>query len=154
VSEVEHGYDAIKKEIIVFGSTNRLNLRLVCTSKTHARGTLDSWPALPLLIYDDAFLSEGVDSIVAALKCSDRVNEISLFHVGGSPMEKVLAAMRAPFPYMTDLELRSNETVTVVPDSFLDGYAPNLEYLWLDRIPISGLPSLPLHSTGLSYLYL
>jgi hypothetical protein len=137
----------------VFGSTIRLKLRLVCKSKTPARDTLGVWPALPLVIEDD-FLSEGVDNVVAALECSDRVDEIRLWDVGGSPMERILAAMQVPFPKLTYLDLQSNGTVTAIPDSFLDGYAPSLEHLSLFRIPIPGLPSLLFHSTELSNLYL
>jgi hypothetical protein len=139
---------------VVFGSTIRLKLRLACTNKTPARDTLDVWPALPLLIEDEHFLSEGVDNIVAALECSDRVDEINLWEVDGSPMEKILAAMQVPFPNLTYLTLYSKGEVTVLPDPFLDEYAPNLEFLALSRIPIPRLPSLLLHSTKLSRLYL
>jgi hypothetical protein len=169
VDEDDYEYEDVKNEIevwqrlvhvcrrwrrVVFGSTNRLKLQLLCTSKTPARDTLDVWPALPLIVLDDDFLSEGVDNIVAALECSDRVVEIRLERVGGFQMEKVLAAMQVPFPKLTRLELYSNGPVTVVPDSFLDGHAPVLDSLWSDRIPIPGLPSLLLHSTHLSELYL
>jgi hypothetical protein len=75
-------------------------------------------------------------------------------NVGGLPMEKILAAMEVPFPNLTYLTLYSFGEVTVLPGSFLDGYAPNLEFLALDRIPIPRLPSLLLHSTELSRLYL
>jgi hypothetical protein len=144
---------------IIFGSTIRLNLRLFCTSRTPVRAMLDVWPALPLLIEDEGFLSEGVDNegvdnIVAALECSDRVDEIELRNVGVSSMENVLAAMQVPFPYLDTLVLQSNGTVTVIPDSFLDGYAPNLEVLDLDRIPIPGLPKLLSRFTGLTALFL
>ena len=37
---------------IVFQSPRRLNLRLLCTSKTPVRDTLDIWPPLPLIISD------------------------------------------------------------------------------------------------------
>jgi hypothetical protein len=70
-------------------------------------------------------------------------------------MEKVLSAMQVPFPKLTHLLLKSKETVTVLPDySFLDGRAPNLRSLWLDHIPIPGLPGLLLRSTELSNLQL
>jgi hypothetical protein len=169
VGENEDEFDIKKEEIegwqtlvhvcrrwrtIVFASTIRLNLRLVCTSKTPAKDTLDVWPALPLLIDDDDFLSEGVDNIIAALKYSDRVDEIHLSNVGDSAMEKVLAAMQVPYPDLTHLELDSSGTVPVVPDSFLGGHAPNLQMLGLDRIPVPGLPKLLSHSTELSNLYL
>jgi hypothetical protein len=139
---------------IVFESPLRLHLQLVCTSKTPARDTLDVWPYLPLFIDDDAFLSEGVDNVVAALECSDRVDRIHLVDVGGSSMEKVLAAMQVPFPVLTHLTLHSNGTVTALPDSFLGGSAPLLQSLYLDRVPIPGLPSLLSHSAHLSRLCL
>jgi hypothetical protein len=96
---------------IIFGSTNRLDLRLVCTSRTSARDMLDAWPALPLRIEDSDFITEGVDNIVATLEHSDRMVEISLQNVGGSALEKVLAAMHVPFPKLTRLELYTNGTV-------------------------------------------
>jgi hypothetical protein len=95
-----------------------------------------------------------VDNIVAALERSNRVVEIRLSNIGGSPMESVLTAMQNPFPELIDLTLHSNGTVMVLPESFLGGHAPLLESLWLDHIPIPGLPGLLLHSTNLSRLYL
>ena len=38
---------------IVFGSSRRLNLRLVCSSRTPVRDTIDIWPELPLHIEVD-----------------------------------------------------------------------------------------------------
>jgi F-box-like len=58
---------------LVFGSPRQLNLRLVCTSETPARDTLDVWPSLPLLVADSGHLTEGVDEILAVLGRSDRV---------------------------------------------------------------------------------
>jgi hypothetical protein len=139
---------------IVFESPHRLYLRLVCTSKTPAKDTLDTWPALPIHIWDKDFISEGVDNIVAALEYSDRVDKIGLSEVGGPPMGSVLMAMQKPFPELTRLELHSDGAVTVIPDAFLDGYAPNLEYLKLDHIPIPRLPSLLTHSIDLFSIYL
>jgi hypothetical protein len=37
---------------VVFQSPRRLNLRLLCTTKTPARDTLDVWPPLPLIIQE------------------------------------------------------------------------------------------------------
>ena len=60
---------------LVFGSPRRLNLRLVCSTQTPARDTLDVWPALPLFISCDK-MAESVDDIIAVLEHSDRVREI------------------------------------------------------------------------------
>ena len=134
---------------IVFGSPRRLNLQLVCTSKTPARDTLDVWPSLPLLIRDNNSPTEDVDDIIAVLERSDRMVKISLSGLNGSNLENVLTAMQVPFPELTDLLLHSSGMVSVLPDSFLGGSAPCLKYLILDRIPFPGLPKLLLSATHL-----
>ena len=140
---------------VVFGSPRRLNLRLVCTSKTPARDTLDIWPSLPLIIRDGVDPTEDMDDIIAVLRRSDCVVEIDILHVGNSKLENVLAAMQVPFPELTCVELWSEDgMVSVVPDSFLGGSAPRLQKLWLKRIPFPGLLKLLLSATHLVDLYL
>jgi hypothetical protein len=85
---------------LVFGSPNRLDLRLVCTPETPAREMLDVWPALPLLIQSSAYPEEGLDNIIAVLERSDRVREIDLSHFSNS-LETLSAAMQEPFPELT-----------------------------------------------------
>jgi F-box-like len=137
---------------LVFGSPRRLNLRLFCSDKTPARGTLDVWPALPLFIVGGG-MAESVDNFVAVLERSDCVCYIGLAGLKSSDLEKLLAAMQVPFPELTVLLLYSNdEMLSVLPDSFLGGSAPHLEYLWLDRIPFPGLPNLLLSATHLVVL--
>ena len=140
---------------LVFGSPLRLNLRLVSTEETFVRDTLDIWPPLPLVIR--GCLAKGVDfrNIVAVLEHKDRVDEIYLRPVNSSALGKVLAAMQKPFPELKDLRLESyEETVPIVPDSFLGGSAPRLRFLELDGIPFPGLPNLLLSATNLVYLRL
>jgi hypothetical protein len=140
---------------VVFGSPHRLNLHLVCTSKTPARKTLDVWPALPVLIKDSNCLTQRADNLVAVLEHKGRVDKIELFDVNSSPLKKVLAAMQEPFPQLTHLLLESHdETVPVLPNLFLGGSAPCLQSLWLDRIPFPGLPKLLLSATYLVHLNL
>jgi len=141
---------------VIFGSPRRLNLRLVCTAKTPARDMLDVWPALPIYIRDmdlEASLEETLHNIIAALERSDRVREIDLWPVSSSHLETLLAAMQVPFPELTLLELWSYGEV-VLPDSFLGGSAPRLRSLWLDGIPIPGLPKLLSSATHLVHLRL
>ena len=134
---------------VVFGSPRHLNLRLVCTSVTPARDTLDVWPSLPLLIRD-IYLAKD-DEILAVLERCDRVVGIDLY----ANLETVLAAMQVPFPELTRLSLLSDDGMeSDLPDSFLGGSAPRLEYLWLDRIPFPGLPKLLLSATHLVKVYL
>ena len=106
---------------VVFGSPHRLNLRLVCTSGTPARDTLDVWPALPLLVLASVFETSSVDNIIAVLEHSDRVCGIYLVVIPSSQLEKVSTAMRGPFPMLTNLRLHSDEETPVLPDSFLGG---------------------------------
>ena len=140
---------------VVFGSSYRLNLRLSCSSRTPVRDTLDVWPALPLLIWDDECRTKGLDNIIAALEHSDRVNEIRLGRVSSLYLTKVSAAMQEPFPALTYLDLWSHdETTPALPDSFLGGSASRLQVLWLNRIPFPGLPKLLLSATRLVDLHL
>ena len=112
---------------VIFESPRRLKLGLVCRTKTPARDTLDVWPALPLVILGTARLTENVDNIIAALERSDWVVEINLFDIDSSSLENIFVAMRVPFPGLADLNLRSyDETVPIVPESFLGESAPNL----------------------------
>jgi hypothetical protein len=141
---------------VVFGSPNRLNLRLVCTDKTPAKDTLDVWPALPLFIrcYGN-YTAESLENIITVLRRSDRIYQIDLMYIPSSNLKQVLEAMQKPFPLLTHLELSSSdEPVPVFPDSFLGGSAPRLEFLWLNRIPFPGLPELLLSATQLVQLYL
>ena len=141
---------------VVFGSPRRLNLRLLCTDKTPVRDILNVWPPLPLVILNH--LTEGADNLVAVLERKDRVERIELTHSDGEPSERVLAAMQEPFPELTHLNMwlrgEIRETVPVLPDSFLGGSAPHLQFLGLNRITFTGLPKLLLSTTHLVTLHL
>jgi hypothetical protein len=142
--------------VLVFESPRRLNLQLFCTHKTLTRDKLDLWPALPLLIHG-AVTSElqDLDNIIAALEQSNRVCQVSLWYLAAWQLEKVLATMQVPFPELTDLQLHSyDETVPVIPDSFLDGSAQRLRSFYLVGIPFPGLPKLLLSATNLVSLRL
>jgi hypothetical protein len=144
---------------LVFGSPRRLSLRLFCSPKTPARDTLDVWPPLPLYIWCRiGYPMERVDNIIAVLERSDRVVEIHIQPVSSSQLESFSAAMQEPFPELKRLEFRledkSRETVSVLPDSFLGGFAPRLRFLSFKCIPFPGLPKLILSATHLVELHL
>ena len=140
---------------LVFESPRRLNLRLVCTPRTPAKGTLDVWPALPLITRGAFEFSSGVDNIIIALGHHNRVRRTELWITLGSHLDKVFAAMHVPFPALDHLWLHcEDETAPVLPNSFLGGSAPQLRYLQLERVPFPGLPKLLLSATHLVYLYL
>ena len=138
---------------VVFGSPRRLNLRLVCTPRTPARESLDIWPALPLVVEGSLF-STSADNIIVALGHRDRVYRIDLLVYGGLEWDRVLAAMRVPFPALTHLLLQTydqykDEPESVIPDAFLGGSAPRLEYLTVGSIPFLGIPNLLMSATHL-----
>ena len=141
---------------VVFRSPRRLNLRLRFTPKTPARDTLDIWPAFPLVICGYMNPSE-TENVIAALEQSNRVCQVdlTLLNLAGWQMEKFLAPMQVPFPGLTDLRLFSFDKRTpVIPDSFLGGSAPRLQFLQLRGIPFPGLPKLRSSATHLVNLHL
>ena len=98
--------------------------------------------------------SLGTDNVIAALGQSDRVREVDL-GLAGWQLEKVLAAMQASFPELTDLHLWSyDETPPIISDSFLGGSAPHLRILHLDSISFPGPSKLLLSTTRLVHLRL
>ena len=145
-----------KWRIVVFGSPQRLYLRLVCSEGTPVREMLDVWPPLPIVIYHLAPPKSGWDNIIAALRLkalNGRVCQIGL--ALDMQWENVLEAMQETFPALTRLALVSDiEIAPVVPDSFMGGSAPRLQYLELKRVSIPGLTKLLLSATDLVHLNL
>ena len=142
---------------LVFGSPRRLNLQLYYDSQRSARKTLvDVWPALPLLIQGYVFRTT-VDNVIAELEHRDHICQISLGCYTASliEIEKLWTAMQVPFPELARLRLScQGPYVPVLPDSFLGGSAPHLQYLALYSIPFPALPKLLSSATHLVYLYL
>ena len=65
--------------------------------------------------------------------------------------------MEVPFPELTELQLCSageSPSVIPVPDPFLGGSAPHLQYFEFSGIPFPGLPSLLSSASHLAYLRL
>jgi len=135
---------------LVFGSPRRLGLQLFCKARKPVMETLDVWPPLPIVIRHGCCPTLDIDNLVAALKHTDRVCEVSLWPVPSSQWENVLVVMQQPFPELTDLKLQSNdESAPVIPDSLSGIFAPRLRSLRFERIPFPGLPKLLLSATGL-----
>jgi hypothetical protein len=133
---------------IVFESPRRLDLRVYCISRTPVREMLDIWPKFPVIVW--ATDHEYLDNTIAALEHNDRVCALYLWYFPTSGSEKILAAMKRPFPALTRLVLGfQDETALVHPASFLGGSAQRLRSLYLDHIPFPGLPTLLLSATHL-----
>ena len=140
---------------LVFASPRRLNLRIVCTLGTPVRDMLDVWPALPLLVHGHIYETSSLDSIITALGHRNRVSGVNLWDLASSQLTKVWAAMKEPFPELTDLHLRAFDRVAPLePDLFMGGPTPRLRYLQLERIPYPGLPNLLLSAPNLVSLRL
>jgi len=101
-----------------------------------------------------------VDNVIAGLEHSDRIRQIDLdFHSCHitSQIKKLWTAMQVPLPELTRLYMSIRVeygSFPVLPDSFLDGSAPRLRYLYLDGILYPGLPKLLLSATHLVNLHL
>jgi hypothetical protein len=117
---------------------------------------LDVWPSLPLIILCEGNYPKGrVDNIIAGLQRRDRVCQVILKDVWCSDWDILFAAMRQPFPELTRLEFWPNdETVLIVPDSLLGGFAPRLEILQSGGVSFPGLPKLLLSAAHLVSLHL
>ena len=141
--------------VLVLGSPRRLNLQLYIKPGTPARYTLDVWPALPLIVEGKIGSSSDTDNVITVLGQSNRVCQVNLSGFVGWKLEKILVVMQVPFPELTDLQFRSNsKTLPVIPDSFLGGSAPRLQYFELNGIPFPGLPKLLLSATHIVSLWL
>jgi hypothetical protein len=98
---------------------------------------------------------KGADNIVAALGYPDRVRSITL-QIPNSVLERFTAAMKEPFLELTHLDLGAikRNTLLVLPDSFLGGYAPRLQTLELSGISFPAIPKLLSSASGLVDLHL
>jgi len=76
---------------LVFASSRRLDLGILCTNTRPLRGILDLWPALPIVIwcgnisYTKSLPMVGAENIVFALGHLDQVSQISFFWVSRFP---------------------------------------------------------------------
>ena len=90
--------------------------------------------------------------IITALKHNDRIRKIELNDVPYLRLKDVAVAMPGPFPELTRVEVVNKSHVgcaQVLPDSFLSGSAPRLQFLRLGHILFPGLPKLLLSGRAL-----
>src|SRR6266849_8034109 len=143
---------------IVFASPGHLHLLLACNGNTPTKTTPLIWPPLPIAITCfpwHAMAKKGIENVIFALKCRDRVSEITLDGIEGPVLERFAAVMREPFPALTYLRLSSPELTTLVlPDTFLGGSAPRMRSFALLGIPFPAFPQLALSANHLLSLRL
>jgi len=144
---------------VVFGSPRRLNLRLVCTSTTPTSKLLDIWPPFPIVVLLSSIFPEvdenGVENLIAALKCRDRISEICIYDIDGPLLEKLALMLHGSLPVLTHFALTStDESVPVLPETFLGGFAPRLRSFGLSGIPFWISDTFVLSVTHVEFLSL
>ncbi|KAH9167659.1 hypothetical protein EDB89DRAFT_2232211 [Lactarius sanguifluus] len=131
---------------IMFASSRHLRLELLCTYGTPVRKTLGYLPTFPIVIsYCGRDLQCGDhDNLLAALENHDRVRVVEL-GVPRTLFERLAAVMQKPFPALTHLRFVPEAYVTmpsVLPDTFLGGFAPRLQTIHISGIPFPSAPTL------------
>jgi len=147
---------------VVFGSPQRLDLCIVCTSTTPTSRSLDIWPPFPIIVSrTPSFLElpevdeNGVENLIAALECRDRISVISIKDIRGPVLEKLITVLHEPLPVLTHFLLKStDELMPALPETFLGGFAPRLRSFWLKGIPFSSFPKFILSFAHISALHL
>jgi hypothetical protein len=138
---------------VVLSSPRRLDLRLLCTTRTPVRTKLNIWPAFPIALtgsLDPALLLGSAENIIAALEHKDRMCHIDLQGIPNSHLKQIAAAMEETYPSLTELSLESiHEMPLILPDKFLGGSAPGLRVLRLTGVPFPALGRLLFSATHL-----
>jgi hypothetical protein len=142
---------------LVFGSPRCLDLQLSCTHGTPVRQVLSCWPPLPINIYFSnlkGFTPDDEDSLFATLEHPDRIRQVRL-NLIDPLLSKVIMAMQEQFPILTHLTLEwDDDNHPALPNGFLGGSAPCLQYMHLMGVPFPGLPILLSSTSDLVHLYL
>lgn len=144
---------------VVFASPSRLGLHIVCTETTPVRELLDIWPPLPIVIrywlYSTSNSTFPILNAITTLEHHDRICQIQLSHLTRPLLDMLATAMQEPYPALTTLELWSDdETAIILPDTFLGGFAPRLQRVWLEGLVFPALPKLLLSAVDLVSLLL
>jgi hypothetical protein len=146
---------------IIFESPHRLNLTILCTSKTPVRKNINIWPAFPIAVdYRSAWSNPrpiACDNIIAALERPDRVGYLQLDITAIHPGE-LAAVTSKTFPMLTHLIVHTYYErgcrTRKLPDEFLGGSAPRLQIICLQNIAFPALPTLLLSAGDLVELKL
>jgi hypothetical protein len=152
---------------LIFEWSIRLNLQLFCKEKSPVKEMLDVWPPIPLAIQVDcsnsSIWSESndwrrslLDNLIPALERRDRVHRIDIANPTECSWEEIVTAMQGPYPALRYFSLESLEEVPPLPlpDTFLNGYAPCLQYFALGQVSFPSLPRFLSYTKDLTSLHL
>jgi hypothetical protein len=140
---------------VAFASPKVLDLALVCGPSTPME-LIGIWPPLPIIIQDEFHspMLEDYD-LDAAIVPPGRVCQIDLtpscWH-----WQRLTSVMQEQFPALISLALHSalHDSPLALPDGFLGGSAPCLQFLKLDCVTFPALPKFLLSATALVCLNL
>ena len=91
----------------------------------------------------------------AAMVHPNRVREITLFHLTVSQLRRLATRMQEQFPALMHLVLGGkSDPALALPDGFLGGSAPRLQFLGLNSVAFPALPEFLMSATDLVYLSL
>lgn len=151
---------------IIFASPRHLDLKLHFTYGKPVWENLGYQSTFPIAIdygitsyhnLDKCPTPDDVQNIVAAFAEPNRVDRIDLDIT--RPLSVLLAAIAVnePFPALEHLVLSAAESfvpIVKLPDGFLGGSAPSLQFFHLSGIPFPALPMLLSSTNNLVYLQL
>ena len=144
---------------VVFGSPRRLDLRLVCTSKTPTGRSLNIWPPFPIILLVEpsypSVTKNGVENIIAALKCRDRISKVDIYQIDGPVFNELVTVLHEPLPVLAHFSLSSyDSSVPALPETFLGGSAPRLQSFGLKGIPFPSFPKFIFRFSHIVHLHL
>jgi hypothetical protein len=86
-----------------------LNLQILCGDGTSVRKMLDIWPAILIVVCNDAYsIVQDGESIIDALEHDDCVCEID-FNISSETLQTLLVVMDVPFPVLTTLRIQMDD---------------------------------------------
>jgi hypothetical protein len=139
---------------VYFTTPSSYHIQLLCKPGTPVRTHLSCWPAFPILVEHDGskLATRDEDNVLAALQHSNRVCKLYLT-LRTKQLEKLVAAMQAPYPALENLGLTFGRTAPVLPEgSIFSGPLPHLQVLELESVPFPTLLSLLALAKNLSEL--
>jgi hypothetical protein len=114
-------------------------------NKTPTKRLLDIWPPFPIILSVPPPFpvvdKSGVENIIAALECRDRITKIDIYEIRGAVLNELVTVLHKPLPVLAHFSLSSYySSVPALPETFLGGSAPRLRSFVLKGIPFPSFP--------------
>ena len=145
---------------VIFTSSRRLNLRILCKYGAPIGSILASWPTLPLVAkFNAGQKSKHIPrNVMVALRRPERLCEIDL-HVTSSMLASIVKATQKPCQAMESIRITVEDPTgpsILVHSAFLGGSAPHLRQIKLDGVvfPFPAIRQVLLSTNNLVELHL